>query len=67
MELIKNTALNETEERIWLPSSSSIDVSGCVKGIILPKSELNIIQTEESEFMETVKNVAGKNFKLVTY
>ena len=67
IDLIKNTSLNETEERIWLPNSSSIDVSGCVKGIILPKSELNIIQTEESEFMETVKNVAGKNFKLIIY
>lgn len=66
-DLIKNTSLNETEERIWLFNASSIDISGCIKGIILPKSELKDIQVDNSDLIDTVKSVAGKNFKLVTY
>lgn len=33
----KHSAMNETEERIWLDSGNFIEIAGCIAGVILPK------------------------------
>lgn len=70
MNLIKTPALNETEERIWLPTSAHIDISKCMKGIIVPKNEADAIMKNDKSYrdlIEAMKTHIGNNYKILTY
>lgn len=72
-ELFHHTAMNEEEERIWLNNLSLIDISGCIKGIIVPKNMYNEMLDPDSdddrldELQAVIEKAAGRNYVISTY
>lgn len=57
-ELSKNENVNETEERIWIPTDKLfIDVKGCIKGVIIPRT----MTSEEQEKYEELERILDEN------
>lgn len=38
-QFVKNRGIDEAEERIWLDATSSVNLKGAIKGVILPKTD----------------------------
>ena len=48
--LNKNPNMDETEERIWIPSGAYyIDIHNCIDGVIVPK---NLTEEEQEDYIE---------------
>jgi hypothetical protein len=71
-EISTNPAFYESEERIWT-DNQYIDISGCIKGVILPKAEANILEDDPEqdedilELYETIMEVIGDDCKVISY
>lgn len=67
--LFHHTRLNETEERIW--TTTPIHISGCIKGIIVTKSDWEKIQNHVDRIYEDLDTLLtselGEDYKVVTY
>lgn len=60
--LLKGSKTNEYEERLWT-SSAFIDISGCIKGIIIPKSEFKDFETSENPEAVILRDICDKTLK----
>lgn len=59
--LSKNENVNETEERIWIPTDRPfIDIHNCIKGVIIPRT-LTPSEQEEYLELEQILNSRGIN------
>lgn len=68
--LTKGDSTNEYEERIWMGKYEDLDVSGCIEGIIFPKSEEDAIYKEKdsviTEILDLLEKITSKT-KILTY
>lgn len=63
-ELLKGTSFNEREERIWT-KDQTINISGCITGVILPKTAET---TTDSDVWEDIsKYIKDNGLKVITY
>lgn len=59
--ITKHTAMNETEERIWIPDNKNfIDIKSCIKAVILPKK----LTEDEQEYIDIIYDLL--NSKSIT-
>lgn len=68
--LLKHTDLNETEERIWVQNKKSISISGCIIGLVLPKSEADRLDEPDGVFAmlrQEMDSLNPSGWDLVTY
>lgn len=61
MQLTKGENTNEYEERVWT-SSEYINISGCIKGIILPKSEISDFESDDREMIADIREVLDTDY-----
>lgn len=63
-DLLKGTSFNEREERIWT-KDQTINISGCITGVILPK---NAETTTDPDVWEDIsKYIENNNLEVITY
>lgn len=72
--LLKHEKVNETEERIWLNNhQSSVNVSGCILGVVLSDKDAKLLQENSSndeiydELYSVINRIIGSNYVLITY
>jgi hypothetical protein len=71
-EISTNPAFYESEERVWT-DNQYIDISGCIKGVILPKAEADILENDPEqdedilELYELIMEVIGDDCKVIGY
>ncbi len=56
---LKGKSTNEYEERLWT-SRNYIDISGCIKGIILPKSQFRDFETSNEHDSRILRNICDE-------
>ena len=69
-QLMKGQSTNEYEERVWADKYPFIDISGCIKGIILPKNELSDFETSELPLVTKIREVLDEtcnNYDIIFY
>lgn len=69
--LLDHTALNESEERIWFPTPTAVDLHNCIVGIVIPKSEVDELQySDDPSFRDlriAIETTIGPECRLITY
>lgn len=71
---LSNHYMDESEERIWLGESQKrVDVSGCIKGLVLPQKvykefqDKNCTDDEIIQLRTLIRDCAGPNYTVATY
>ena len=71
LEFLKNSKINETEERIWLNSGRSININRCIKGIVISEADASKLEKNLNGIYkmlyDSIVDAAGDNFEIVTY
>ncbi len=71
VQFSKNPISNESEERIWLKGSKSVDISNCILGVIMPKKEYSDFEVESYEIYRQLKSAlehsVGHQFDVELY
>lgn len=59
--LTKGENTNEYEERVWT-SSNFLDISGCITGVIVPKSEIPDFETSDNKIITLIRDFLDEKY-----
>lgn len=59
-QLIKGPSTNEFEERVWTDKYPYLDIKGCIKGIIVPRSEFKDIHHPNDSIMSDILDILDR-------